>query len=89
MRHNCKGIPNVFIYINGLKEISSFGQDVFQKNLCVLKGQPIRLLFMSKHAAKIAPEKNKVCGRNIMTYGKRAGNDWIGKHHDEMTYCHN
>jgi hypothetical protein len=59
LKEKCDGVDSVLVNTTRLKDIYPFGQDTFQKNLYMLKGKPIRLVFTGKHATSIAPERNQ------------------------------
>ncbi len=50
------GVSRVFIHTDRLNDIFSFGRDVFQSNLNVIKRQPVKLVFTGENAAQLAPE---------------------------------
>ena len=54
---NAFGVHRVFIHTGSLRNIHSFGQDIFNKNLSQLNGHAIRVLFTGENAGRIAPEK--------------------------------
>ena len=59
LKEKCDGVDSVLVNTSRLKDIYSFGQDTFQKNLYTLKGKPFRLVFTGKQAMSIAPERNQ------------------------------
>jgi len=59
LKEKCDGVDSVLVNTSRLKDIYPFGQDTFQKNLYMLKGKPIHLVFTGKHATSIAPERNQ------------------------------
>jgi len=46
----------VFIHTSALREVHPFGVNVFHKNLSVLKGKSIQLIFTGENVNKIEPE---------------------------------
>jgi len=47
----------IYIDTSSLKEINTFGFQVFQDNLDLLKGERLDLVFAGEHASALAPEK--------------------------------
>jgi hypothetical protein len=45
----------VFIHTENLGNIYSFGRNVFQKNLRILKKQPNQIIFVGKHKDSLIP----------------------------------
>ncbi|UCG80129.1 MAG: hypothetical protein JSV60_09190 [Desulfobacterales bacterium] len=58
LRDNGEGVGQVFVNTSGLKDVYSFGQDTFEKNLYLLKGRSFRLVFTGQKASNVAPERN-------------------------------
>ena len=48
----------VFIHTSSLKNIHPFGLNVFHKNLHLLNGKSLDLVYTGKHASRIEPEKD-------------------------------
>jgi hypothetical protein len=55
---NCTS--TVFIHTACLRNIHPFGVSVFQSNLDVLKGKPVKLVFTGENALQLAPERRMV-----------------------------
>ena len=49
LEENCRGIENVIILTNGLKDIYPYGRDLFNKNLHGLIDKHARLVFIGAH----------------------------------------
>lgn len=60
LKRNSNGVERVFIHTDCLRNIHPFGQDVFQDNFDILKGQTVPFLFTGEHASQLAPEKNSL-----------------------------
>ncbi len=56
LKNKSKGTERVFIHTSCLKDIHTFGQDVFQNNLDVLKGKTVPLVFTGEYASRLASE---------------------------------
>ena len=56
LKRNCNPNSKVFIHTSALREVHPFGVNVFHKNLSVLKGKSIQLIFTGENANKIEPE---------------------------------
>jgi hypothetical protein len=54
IRENCAGCETVVLNTDGLKEIYPFGRDMFQKNLCLLNGTHLGLVFRGKNANRLS-----------------------------------
>jgi hypothetical protein len=48
-------IRRIFINTNGLKEVHPFGKAIFEKQIRSIKKSFITLIFLGKHAERIAP----------------------------------
>jgi len=48
------GIRRIFINTNGLKEVHPFGKAIFEKQISSVKKSYISLVFIGKHASRIA-----------------------------------
>jgi hypothetical protein len=55
---NGEGVGQVFVNTSGLKDVYSFGQDTFEKNLYLLKDRSFQLVFTGQKASNVAPERN-------------------------------
>jgi hypothetical protein len=56
LKRNCNPNSRVFIHTSALREVHPFGVNVFHKDLSVLKGKSVQLIFAGENANKIEPE---------------------------------
>lgn len=61
LKKNCHEISRIFIHTSPLKQIHSFGLNIFHNNLDVIKGNSVSILFTGENAEQLAPEKSKIC----------------------------
>ena len=57
LKKNAYGVHRVFVHTSSLRNVHSFGRDIFHKNLSHLNGHATRILFTGENASQIAPEK--------------------------------
>jgi hypothetical protein len=59
LKENSNGTSRVIIHTSCLKDIHTFGLNVFQNNLAVKSGKSVPLVFTGEHANLLAPEGSK------------------------------
>jgi anti-anti-sigma regulatory factor len=61
LNKNCKGTSRVFIHTGSLKNIYDFGCNVFHKNLDLLNGRSVPLVFTGEKAGQLATGIHPYC----------------------------
>jgi anti-anti-sigma regulatory factor len=61
LHKNCKGTSRVFIHTGSLKNIYDFGCNVFHKNLDLLNGRSVPLVFTGEKAGQLATGIHPYC----------------------------
>jgi hypothetical protein len=60
LRLYCQTESRAFIHTGSLKEIYPFGRHILQKNLDMLNGKCLPLVFTGEHADQLAPEGSRI-----------------------------
>ena len=66
LKKNCNASSKILIHTNSLSTVSSFGREVFHKNLNEINGQSTQLLFTGEYASQLIPENNSLS--HIISY---------------------
>jgi len=59
LKSKCNGASKIFVHTSCLKQIYSFGREVFNNNCNILKGRFNAVFFTGEDASQLVPENNK------------------------------
>jgi len=67
LKRYCNHTSRVFLHTGGLGKIYPCGPNVLHKNLDILEGKPLRLVFTGENASQLAPSKTMSFGLAVST----------------------
>ena len=59
LEENCASVGKIFVHTSCLRKICPLAQELFQKNLHIMKGHSYCLIFTGKNGTQIAPEGSR------------------------------